>query len=237
MRFFSFLQDLLFPPVCLGCNAFGWVVCPQCQAKLTVHQEQICPSCLQVNSGGGKHTQCLGSVDGLTACWDYEAVLQKIIKEIKYRYYFSGIEVLAQVSFSIIQSQNQQAFSDFLTNAPIVVPVPLHKRRQNLRGFNQSGLLGKIYAQCWQLPFSDQLVQRNKNTQPQAELNKQQRQTNIKDAFLPTEKILKLGEKPLQGRGVLLVDDVWTTGSTMKACAEVLKQLGAEKIWALTLAR
>lgn len=107
-----------------------------------------------------------------------------------------------------------------------------------MRGFNQSELFTKQLSQSWQLSYSTDFIIRNRNTTPQADLNNTERKTNLKNAFSISKKILKKGEaKPLENQNIILVDDVFTTGSTMQNCARLLKQLGVSKIWALTIAR
>ena len=134
-------------------------------------------------------------------------------------------------------SQKNETFAKFLESKPIIIPVPLHPKRQKLRGFNQSELIAKEVSKRFGLPFSKRIVIRKKLTKPQAELKKKERLQNMTNAFSPSPEVLRISKKPLKGRSVLLIDDVWTTGSTMQACAKVLKSLGAEKIWAFTLAR
>jgi ComF family protein len=113
----------------------------------------------------------------------------------------------------------------------LLVPVPLHPDRLALRGYNQSELLALDVAKVSRLPVRTDLIYRARHTQPQATLNRKQRLENVRDAFLPGQAGL------LQGERVLLIDDVCTTGSTLKACAQALHQAGAGDIWALAVAR
>ncbi len=195
----------------------------------------ICPDCLKVCPDGNLHNSCRGSVDGLISCWNYEKVTQKIIKEIKYRFYYASIKEL--IHRFIGQRQTSQPFEAFLESKPLIIPIPLHPKRLGYRGFNQAELIARELQNAWQLAISTKILIRTKYTKPQAELTKQERMLNTKDMFTANPKLLKLGEKPLEGRNILLVDDVWTTGSTCQACAKVLKGLGAEKVWVVTVAR
>jgi ComF family protein len=105
------------------------------------------------------------------------------------------------------------------------------------RGFNQAQLIVKTLAKTWQLPSSFKLLQRIKNTIPQAELKKADRIKNLQGAFAPDPRLIQLGDKPLTGKNLIIIDDVWTTGSTLQEAAKVLHKLGAKKVWGLTIAR
>jgi len=229
------LLDLIFPPICLACDKFGYYVCPKCRKDMTKLEEFICPKCLMTCPDGKLHSGCKSDVDGLISCWNYEKTTQKVIKEIKYRFYYAGIKELMSRFFRY--RQQSALFAEFVKNKPIIIPVPLHTKRLKYRGFNQAELIAKEISKVWDLPMSSKILIRTKFTKPQAELSKEERQQNTKDMFAFNPKILKLGEKPLLNKNVLLVDDVWTTGSTAQACTRILKKLGAEKVWVVTVAR
>jgi ComF family protein len=116
-----------------------------------------------------------------------------------------------------------------------VIPVPLHRRRLRQRGFNQSHLLAQSWRAAWgetgasSPALRSRVLARQRYTRPQVELTGAARETNVAGAFLVRE--------PPEGRRVLLVDDVLTTGSTLRACAEALRAAGAERVEALVLAR
>jgi len=197
--------------------------------------EFICPTCLKKCLSGALHPKCEGNIEGLISCWNYKKNTQIIIKEIKYRFYHASIKVL--VEYFLQQRQKSKAFDSFLATIPIIIPVPLHPKRQKYRGFNQSELIARNLAKNWKLPFSNKILRRIKYSKPQAELSKKERLENVKNMFTPSVEILRIANRPLINKNIILVDDVWTTGATAQACAEVLKKLGSKKIWMLTLAR
>jgi ComF family protein len=122
-------------------------------------------------------------------------------------------------------------FNVFESN-PLLVPVPLHPRRLNWRGFNQSELFAKELADAFQMEMADDVIERTVNTIPQVDIKeREQRLKNLSGIFkiLNREKII--------GREVLLVDDVCTTGATLNECAKILKANGASKVVALVIAR
>lgn len=113
----------------------------------------------------------------------------------------------------------------------LIIPVPLHVRRLRQRGFNQAVLLGEILAQEWQLPMERTTLQRVRWTEPQTTLPAAAREANVRGAFAVARPI------GLAGRRVLLVDDVYTTGSTVSECARVLRHAGAAEVLVATVAR
>ena len=114
-----------------------------------------------------------------------------------------------------------------LPRAARLIPIPLHPRKERVRGFNQSKLLASALGNAWELPVTD-ILRRERNTRPQSTLTHDERLKNIKDAFqsapLPQNEIL------------ILVDDVKTTGGTLEEAARALASAGAHTIWALTFA-
>lgn len=119
--------------------------------------------------------------------------------------------------------------------APLVdaiVPVPLHKARLRERGYNQSLLLARELSRAWQLPLHDDWLLRVVNTRHQVGLTKTEREQNVAQAFAVPERL----RPQLQGKRVLLVDDVMTTGSTLLACARALRKAGVKRVQSVTLA-
>jgi ComF family protein len=112
----------------------------------------------------------------------------------------------------------------------VVVPVPLHRRRERDRGFNQSALLARAVATACALPTNEASLMRTRETVPQVGLDIYARRVNVRGAF-------RAGREGVVGRRVLLIDDVCTTGATMEACAEALAAVGARAVWGFALAR
>jgi ComF family protein len=119
--------------------------------------------------------------------------------------------------------------------ADIILPVPLHRRRQRERGYNQSALLAQQLGAAVQIPVRLDLLRRHRYTRSQTRLNPQQRSQNVHGAFSCDSR--PGAPQAIAGQRLLLIDDVATTGATLLACAQVLRDKGARSIWALTLAR
>ncbi len=172
-------------------------------------------------------------LDGLWSLGVYEGHLRKAIQKLKYKWVSEIAKELVDV---IVEywAKNSPLLLDKIKKDQgqswIVTAVPLHSKRQNWRGFNQSELLGKIFALKLGLKYESTL-KRIRNTTPQMKLEAQARRMNIKNAFEAAAGL------QLSGVKILLIDDVWTTGSTLKECCYVLKRNGVKNVWALTIAR
>lgn len=114
--------------------------------------------------------------------------------------------------------------------ATVVVPVPLHSARLKERGYNQCELLARHLAPALNLPLNAASVQRTRKTKSQMTLSADERLLNMQNAF-------SCVDDRLAAQAVLLIDDVCTTGATLDACAQAIKQSGAVSVWGLTLAK
>jgi len=117
------------------------------------------------------------------------------------------------------------------SSADLIIPVPLHVKRLRQRGFNQAILLGEILAREWRLPLMRRNLRRTRWTEPQINLSAAERIANVRGAFSVSKPELVRDKK------VLLVDDVYTTGSTVSECTKVLLRAGAEEVFIVTIAR
>ncbi len=229
------LLSLLFPKKCVGCKKLGTYFCTSCIANVKQRQ-LICPICKDSAMGGQTHPLCKTrfGLDGLWSLGIYEGGLRSAVQQLKYKFVKNLAEVLVNIVveyWAIYQPFLLDNIKKDYGRGWVIIPVPLHNFRQNWRGFNQSKLLGQLLSKKLGLDYSD-CLKRIRYTKPQAKLKSFERKKNIKDAFAVNSNY-----KPLTMNYVLLVDDVWTTGSTMKECCYILKKAGAKQVWALTLAR
>ena len=165
-------------------------------------------------------------MDGAASPFLYVGPCRELILALKYRARLSLVPFLAgrMAEAAAIRRAGAEP-------ADWVVPVPLHAARLRERGFNQAERLARGISGRLRLPCRDDLLVRCRPTRPQADLTKAERIRNVRGAF-------DLSPDPdLRGKRILLVDDVMTTGSTVSACAALLKSAGAEKVFALTAAR
>lgn len=173
--------------------------------------------------------------DGISAVFHYEGIIRKGVKLLKYRRVQEIADELAGiVHASIAKHSSFVAFNHFIKTAnPVVTAVPLFKSRERMRWFNQSESLGKSLAKRWNLKFQPNLLVKIRQTKPQAGLLREERLKNVKGAFAINSNAQRL----TTNASLILVDDVWTTGTTMRECVNVLKRVGVKKVWCLTVAR
>ncbi|MFH1840558.1 MAG: double zinc ribbon domain-containing protein, partial [Candidatus Shapirobacteria bacterium] len=142
------LLDWLFPRRCVGCGWEGGYFCAECLNKVVLAKESV----FQKDS----------SLENLTSVFAYRGLIKKAIKRLKYRFVTDISSELVELFLSFIGEQ--RSFTQYCSKRPILTPIPLHKKRLNWRGFNQSELLGKRIAQNLDLPFVPNLLIRIKET-------------------------------------------------------------------------
>ena len=217
--------DLLFPPHCVACSRTGTWFCTDCLATVVPLPSPLCPRCGQPVRVKALCLQCQKSestLDGNRSVASHSGALRDAIHQLKYQGRRELAAPLGNILFEYWQHVPQPI--------DLVVPVPLHPRRQSERGFNQAHLLSEIFTTQAGVPLNATDLVRTRATVPQVGLGADERKTNVAGAFSWT------GER-LDGRRVLLIDDVCTSGATLEACAGALRKVGAGTIWALTLAR
>lgn len=199
------ILDAILPRRCVGCGKEGKYVCEKCSLFLS-EAPTIFP-------GEG--------LEEVVSGWEYEGLIKKLIFQIKYEGMFDAIDELVKKAFEIRES--------WLPENTIITFVPMFKKKEKQRGFNQAEIIarkiGKI-AGKEVIP----LLEKIKDTPSQTELNKEEREKNVKGAF----RMCGVGPST---QNVLLVDDVWTSGATINECCRILKKAGVEKVWGFTIAR
>ncbi len=227
------LLDFIFPKTCFGCGQTGAYICSSCVNFFKVINEPVCPMCHQKSRGGATHPRCrkpLG-LDGLVSIFAYQGLSKRVIAKLKYRLVTAAFPEMIEAVVSLGD------LSQFVEGQWLIVPVPLHASRQRWRGFNQAEYLGQAFAAYLRLAYEASLLVRHKRTKPQMSLRGQDRAANIKDAFSLNPKLDREALSLWRANAIVLVDDVYTTGATMKEAAKTLKRNGFKTVWGLTLAR
>jgi len=227
------LLDFLFPKTCLGCGKAGKYLCDTCLEKLE-QPKLICPVCERPQPLGETHGRCKTghSLDGLVYFYNYQGIIREAIHKLKYRYVTDlAIELENQIikQFDIPESNFTLIRRRISLSRPVLIPIPLFWYRENRRGFNQAGLFGQAIAKHFNLPFREQILVRTKPNVSQTKLSYKKREENVKDIFS-----VRTSHVP---PSLLLIDDVWTTGATMKEACRVLKDAGAKEVWGIAIAR
>ena len=229
------LLNLLFPRRCISCRKIGRYFCKKCTVKIEFTTYQICPVCEKPAIAGITHPRCQTrySLDGLTSVFRYNGVIRKAVKGIKYRF----VSDLAQEFISLIPDRSLSLFSKTYNLVPrtlVLIPIPLHSSRLHFRGFNQAEVLGKLLAKRLNIPVRADILKRVRKTVPQVEVkDREKRLKNMENVFSVSPNPPAGGS---QYPNILLFDDVFTTGATLRAAANVLKRAGARKVWGIVLA-
>jgi len=240
----SFFLNLLFPLECLACHQEGSWLCASCFQKL------------KFNDTNKKYNLFTPNITKVFIAGDYDdPLLATLIKKFKYNFNSSLGPTLALflIDFwkKIINEQGLIDKKGLINNkdsingknpingqfnflmAPassfLIIPIPLSKKRRRWRGFNQAEILAQNFEKTFNYTLNLQL-KRNKHQKPQASLNENERAENIKNAFVWSGDNLK-------DKNIILIDDVVTTGATLNEAAKILKLAGANKIYALVLAK
>ncbi|MFA6354088.1 MAG: phosphoribosyltransferase family protein [Candidatus Paceibacterota bacterium] len=221
--------ELLLPSSCLDCGVDlekSGVVCEKCLKKIKINQTFFCGEC-KARLPEAKKICHQPFPYLLAAAGDYrDPTLQKIILGLKFKFYRGAATALGEILIDYIKKIG------FVFDGFVIIPIPLHKTRERERGFNQSLLLSKIVAKELGIELAEQVLKRTRNTEPQSGIKDfQKKLRNVSDCFqvVYSEKI--------NGRKILLIDDVTTSGATFLAAAEILKKAGAGKIIALAAAK
>lgn len=225
------LKDLLFPKVCLNCGYLGAYICSGCEKKLKYIDQDLCVYCGKASHYGFTHPGCRRSygLDGVLSLYYYNVPLQRIIKGIKYR-----LATDIWKEFCLILKPKileKMAFYKSISKNIVLQPIPLHKNKLKLRGFNQAMLISEFIASNTGLKIIRNL-EKVKVTHLQAQLKtRKERYDNIKGSFIVP------ADNRINDEQVVLVDDVITTGFTIKEASKAFKRAGIQKVYALTIAR
>lgn len=220
----SLLVNLIFPPRCVGCQGRGAWICHACQSGLPRLPPEHCPICARPRDVAAVCDLCLRQppeFDRLLCAFLFEGTMRQAIHRLKYR----GARHLAEPLAHLLLDELGR-----VPRPDLVVPVPLHPARYASRGYNQSALLADVIGRALAVTVREDGLRRIRDTPAQVSLSGPARWLNVRGAFEATAS-------DLRGRSVLLIDDVATTGSTLRAASLALKSAGAGRVDAMVLAR
>lgn len=221
---FSVFADYFIPRLCLCCDnkleSNQKIICPDCLAKIQL----ISPD--RLKSEFEQKFLAAKKIDNLFSLFLFEpdGNIQTLLHELKYNNKFLVGKYLGEL---IAESLSNKIDVDEID---LVIPMPLHKLKKAERGYNQAYYIAKGLARKLKIKLDSGNLKRKKYTQSQTKLNLLERRENMRDAF----KVRN--EKLLEGKNILLVDDVITTGASVSEAANVLKENGANKVYACSAA-
>ena len=225
--------DAVLPPRCLACGeivAEPGALCGDCWSDLTFLGEPACLQCgYPFELDFGEPVRCGACLarppayDRARAAFAYEDPVRAMLISLKHADRTDLVPGLARWL--------ARAAEPLLAEADCVAPVPLHAKRLRRRRFNQAAMLAKHLSDAAGIAFEPMLLNRRRDTASQGHLSPTARRRNVEHAFRAP------GPARIEGRRILLVDDVLTTGATLEACARTLKRAGARGVDAVTVAR
>ncbi len=235
-RIVTRLLDLIFPYRCLGCGVHldKKYLCGECAAAIPIRIRLECIGCRRTSPGGLTCDECQKEycLKRIFVVSEYHhPTVAALVKALKYKFIPEASAPLIDLAGRFVQDQSALHRIGFAGEDFTVMPIPLHPRRENWRGFNQSRLLARGLAQRYRLKYSEGLT-RTMHLAPQASIkNRAERLDHVKQAYVCSDPHM------VAGRNILLVDDVCTTGATLNECARVLIHAGAVSVSALVIAR
>jgi ComF family protein len=217
----NYFFDFLLPRLCSSCKSKlsleEKIVCDDCYSKLKIPNSSFLEEEYQNKFSHPKLIEDFRA--GLI--FEEESPARKMIHSLKYEKKFGVGIYLGRLVGNVFLDDVKKWEADF------IIPVPLFSVKKANRGYNQSEFIAKGISIELGIPANNKLLKRIRHTETQTKLNSLERRANVQDAFK-----LKRGAK-VKGKRIILVDDVITTGSTVSECAKVLKQAGADKVFAL----
>lgn len=230
------LLEILFPSniYCMTCNAIinkksKYAICDKCLKRFHWIEDATCEKCGKIISNNylgqkfcvdckeNEHYYNRGYV-----CAQYGLYERTIIMSFKYgnKPYIGKILGKIMAERFVIEKNNPEDEVD------IIIPVPIHKKRERKRGYNQAEILATVISKELKIPLGKKVVYRTKNTVPMKSLGALERTENVKNAF----EVNQEHSNALINKKILLVDDIYTTGSTIDSVSKLLLEVGAEKV-------
>lgn len=205
------ILELIYPKTCGMCeNISNSDLCSKCKLKIK--------NLLKLNTVQYKG-KCFNSH---TYLFRYEEGVRDRLLKYKFRDYSYLYKFFSEIIVNNCNLEN---------NYDIILPVPIHKKRKAKRGYNQSELIAKEIAKNANVEYSKKVLIKTINTVPQSTLNQHQRMSNVLGIY----KVIN--SQIIENKNILLIDDIYTTGSTVNECSKVLKQNGAKLVDVLTIAK
>ncbi len=218
------LLDLALPPVCAGCRHVGQLFCDDCLDQVSWIEEPICQRCgrpqIHLTANCSSCHQLPPYLQQIRAATRHVEPVRTVLHKMKYEGLFALSQPLGELMV--------RAWPRWQLQFDLILPIPLHNKRLRERGYNQSELLVNVLKEHYEWSGDPSGLTRSRHTRPQLGLTANERRANVLRAFVADSTLVT-------DKRVLLVDDVCTTGSTLAAAAQALKQAGAHSVSAYCL--
>lgn len=233
VRAVAAVADLLIPPACLACHrplSSHDAICAGCWSKIDFIRPPLCDRLgipLPFDIGGPMVSAAAQAnppdYDRARAVARFDGVMRELVHDLKFRDRHDARHLFGRWLV--------EAGRELLTDADLVLPVPLTRSRLFTRRFNQAAVLAQEVARLSGVRFEPEALLRTRRTVPQVGLSRQQRRDNVSGAFAVSER----AKAAVSGAKLVIIDDVITTGATVGACARALKKAGAARVDVLSL--
>lgn len=236
MSFVRVVGDFFLPQVCVFCGHAGieyghYPVCERCLEGFVPILSPVCPRCgLPLNNAHDSHLcgECIQDPPPFEKAWSLFVFNKKARDLIHLLKFHGNLATLSVIDFLLRERIDPE---DLKRDLDVLVPVPMNREGLRHRGYNQALMMAECLSRVCGLPVDRRYLIKSRKTPPQVGLTRAQRRRNIQGAFSVTDK------KIFRGKAVLLVDDVYTTGATVRACSHALLRAGARLVKVLTFAR
>ncbi len=234
MNWIKIILELIFPKKCIICKShrINSHLCIDCWKKIDFISKPNCSVCsYSFEYEPLKEALCGACIlsypmyDKAIAAFKYNENSKELIHQFKYKDNLHILNFLADLL--------SMSGKDIIKQTDIITVVPMHKKKFLKRGYNQAALLAMKIAKKYNLKYLPELLIKKKNIIPQADLKKKERIENVKNVFKYNYKYLNC----VEGKNILLIDDVITTGATINECCKILKDKNPNKIFVLALAK
>ena len=224
------LLDLIFPLRCAVCGEILMMeerkgyLCRNCSEEIPYFPKKVCPHCGNETENAGFCGFCMKHFAFVSAC---AAFPYKEVRDAIHLFKYDGDKTIGYGLGELMAEYLLNDHAELLVKTDMMVSVPLHPKKEKHRGFNQTQILCERIAEKTGLLFEKKALERKRETIAQSELNPEERKQNLKDAFSAATDFT--------GKRVLLVDDIFTTGTTCNECAKELYRAGAKEVMVFTL--
>ncbi len=220
----------MYPNTCPACGKTLGIyasMCKKCEKELQYIREPICKKCGKQLDDEEK--EYCGDCKKYVHIYDmglgvfaYNDVIRKCIYDFKYK----DMKIYSRFFGEKMAIHSREYLLAWKPD--VIIPVPVSKKKYQKRGYNQAELIAKELSVRTSIPIDTKLLYRSKDTKPQKEVNRETRKKNLENAFIIIGNVVKY-------KKIILVDDIYTTGSTIDECARVLKEAGAKEVYFISL--
>lgn len=230
----KFIINVIYPPKCAVCsniiefNIREGYLCKKCSEDIPFLKGKFCEKCGRPVEYGKLCLRCMEK--SFAFDFGFSAFEYRLIKRSIARFKYKGIKKLGFYMAELMCIFLERNYPNVMNDIDIIIPVPIHSSKMKKRGFNQADIIGRFISEKYNIEYSDTVIERIKKTIPQSRLQPKEKIYNIKDAFAIKNTDI------IQDKRIMIVDDIFTTGTTINECSKLLISSGAKSVVFFTFA-